>query len=242
MKENKELTLVNEEVHPVAIQQERYMRLMELALQNSADIASIEKLVELQNNFEAKEARKSFFAALSQFQADLPVIKKKGSVSYKQVNFTFAKLEDIASAIRPLIAENGLSYRFEQGNDNKFITVVCIITHRDGHEVRTSMSAFSDDSGGKNAIQQIASTVSYLRRYTLTGALGITVSDEDDDAVSSQQVAITADQLRQAALSRWSEEEYLKWASGNLGRQVSSFSDLSDQERYNFWCGLENSQ
>ena len=65
------------------------------------------------------------------------------------------------------------------------MTVVCIVTHEDGHEERTQMSGLPDQSGKKNPIQQIASTVSYLRRYTLTGALGITVSDEDDDGVSS---------------------------------------------------------
>ena len=185
-----ELVTQDQTIHPVAVQQERHMKLMELALQNKADIASIEKLVQLQNDFEAKEARKAFFAALSKFQSELPVIKKNGSVSFNQTEYTFAKIEDIAKAVKPLLYSNGLSYRYEQRHDQQMITVVCIVTHEDGHEERTEMSGFADQSGKKNPIQQIASTVSYLRRYTMTGALGITVSDEDDDAGGYQEVPV----------------------------------------------------
>ncbi|UKH48578.1 hypothetical protein [Vibrio phage vB_ValP_FGH] len=187
-----ELVTQDQTIHPVAVQQERHMKLMELALQNKADIASIEKLVQLQNDFEAKEARKAFFAALSRFQSQLPVIEKKGLASFEhrngggQTSYSYAKLEDIAKAVKPLLVENGLSYRYEQRHDQQMITVVCIVTHEDGHEERTEMSGFADQSGKKNPIQQIASTVSYLRRYTMTGALGITVSDEDNDAADYQ--------------------------------------------------------
>jgi len=38
-----------------------------------------------------------------------------------------------------------------------------------------------DKSGGKNDIQAIASSVTYLRRYTLTGALGISTCEDDND-------------------------------------------------------------
>ena len=169
------------------IHQERHMRLMELALENKADIQSFEKLVKLHNDFEEREARKMFFAGLSRFQSQLPIIEKKGKAGFDHRNgggrteYTYAKLEDIAKAIKPLLVENGLSYRYEQKHDPLMITVACVVTHKDGHEERTEMSGAADNSGKKNPIQQVASTVSYLRRYTMTGALGITVSDEDDD-------------------------------------------------------------
>jgi len=186
----KEAELITKEQAESAmiIHQERHMKLMELALSNKADIQSIEKLVKLHNDFEEREARKMFFAGLSRFQSQLPIIEKKGKAGFDHRNgggrteYTYAKLEDIAKAIKPLLVENGLSYRYEQKHDPLMITVTCVITHKDGHEERTEMSGAADNSGKKNPIQQVASTVSYLRRYTMTGALGITVSDEDDDA------------------------------------------------------------
>jgi hypothetical protein len=51
------------------------------------------------------------------------------------------------------------------------------------------MSAPADKSGGKNDIQAMASTVTYLRRYTLTGALGITTGNDDNDGGKPEYTA-----------------------------------------------------
>jgi len=178
--------VVKETIHPLAVQQEQCMGLIQMAVEKGADINQLEKLMDLQDRFEAKNARRSFFEALSIFQSSIPTIKKTGLASFKTKNggkteYTYAKLEDIARVIRPSLKETGLSYRYEQSSDKSLMTVTCIVTHKEGHQERTSMSGYADSSGSKNQIQQIASTISYLRRYTLTGALGITVGDEDDD-------------------------------------------------------------
>jgi len=169
-----------ETLHPVAVQQDQYMGLIQMAVEKGADINQLEKLMDLQDRFEAKNAKKAFFNALSIFQSMTVTIKKTGLASFPtkdngRTEYTYAKLEDIARVIRPSLKEAGLSYRYEQSSDNNLMTVACIVTQKEGHQERTSMSAFADSSGRKNQIQQIASTISYLRRYTLTGALGITV-------------------------------------------------------------------
>jgi ERF superfamily len=193
-------------VSPVAIQQERHMKLMEYALSHSADLASIQMLVDLQDRLEAKQDRKEFYASLSRFQSDIPVITKQGKAGFQHKNgggstsYTYAKLEDISKAIAPYLSKHGLSYRYEQESNGNQITVHCLVTHEAGHQERTSMSGFADASGKKNPIQQIASTQSYLRRYTLTGALGITVADEDDDA---QACATQAPQQAQTIGYNW---------------------------------------
>ena len=43
------------------------------------------------------------------------------------------------------------------------------------------MESGLDTSGAKNDIQQKGSTQTYLQRYTLIGALGLTTADEDND-------------------------------------------------------------
>ncbi|MCP4393182.1 MAG: hypothetical protein GY804_02790 [Alphaproteobacteria bacterium] len=160
----------------------KHMDLLELAIQNKSDISAIERLVDLQTTVEERHARKAFFNALSKFQSEVPPIKKEGEVKYKSTNYTYAKLEDIVKTIRPHLAANGLSFRYEQQAQDGVIKVICIITHELGHQERSEMKSCSDTSGGKDAIKAIASAVTYLRRYTLTGALGIVMSDEDDDA------------------------------------------------------------
>lgn len=191
---NKEITVTNNSDLMLA-RQEQHGKLLELAFTNNADINSIEKLVQLQHDFEEKEARKAFFAALSAFQSDIPVIEKKGQ-AYRGAEY--AKFEDIAKAIQPHLAAHGLSYRFEHNQKDGFLCVTCLVSHAFGHTEKTSMVAGADTSGSKNAIQAIASTSSYLRRYTLTGGLGIVVGGEDDDGEQSEQRKPQAEQAKPA--------------------------------------------
>lgn len=152
------------------------MRLIELAITQNADIEKLEKLMALQERWDAQQAKKSFLAAMSSFQRNCPVITK----AKQGHNYQYAPLSDIAAQIRDVLASNGLSYRFEQ-NHEAGIQVTCIVSHNDGHSESTTMKAGADTSGSKNAIQAIGSTVQYLMRYTLIGGLGITTADADMD-------------------------------------------------------------
>ena len=152
------------------------MQLISMAVQGGADMDSLERLMALQERWEASQSKKAFFDALAKFQANCPdIIKTK-----KAHNSFYAPLGDIVAQIKGLLAECGLSIRFEQDHQSG-VSVTCVVNHRDGHCEKTTMSAPADGSGNKNAIQAIASTVSYLQRYTLISALGITTADADMD-------------------------------------------------------------
>ena len=153
------------------------MEMLNLAVNQGADLDKLEKLMDLQQRWESSEGKKAFSAAMAGFQSQLGTILKT-RVGH---NSNYADIDDIAKAIRPALDDAGLSYRFEQSQEALNITVVCIITHSAGHSEQTRFTAGADTSGGKNAIQSLASTVSYLRRYTLTGALGITTASDDND-------------------------------------------------------------
>jgi hypothetical protein len=167
------------------------MSLIELAIQGDIDADKLDKLMSLQERWDAQQAKKAFYNAFSNFQSDLPIINKKGKVDFEhkqgggRTQYNYARLEDIETAIKPLLGKHSLSYRFEQINTDS-ITVKCIITHRDGHSESNKLTAFPDQSGKKNPLQATSSTVSYLRRYTLTGGFGICVSEEDDDAQNKE--------------------------------------------------------
>jgi len=166
--------------------QEQHNQLMVLAMGEHGGIEKMQQLMTLQSDWEDKQALKSFNLAMSNFQAMLPVIEKKGIVDYgqgtKRTYYTYAKIEDIAKEIQPALKATGLSYRFKQTQANGAITVECIVTHRDGHSDSTEMTSTIDSSGGKDALKGLASTNTYLRRYTMTGILGVVVGGEDDDA------------------------------------------------------------
>ena len=168
-------------------------KLMELALSNNADVNALEKLLDMQERWEARQSRHDFFESLAEFQSSVPMITK----SKKGHNYKYAPLPDIQIAIGSLLKKVGLTYRFEQDHSRDgLIEVTCVVTHKGGHTEKTSMTAGYDDTGSKNEIQSRGSTVTYLQRYTLIGAFGLITADEDIDGRIDQSAGyITADQV-----------------------------------------------
>ena len=54
-----------------------------------------------------------------------------------------------------------------------------------GHSESVSMGGPPDSGGAKNKIQERASTVTYLERYTLKAILGLSEQDDDTDGSSN---------------------------------------------------------
>ena len=152
------------------------IHLLSEAVQRGAEVDQLERLMELVDRFNKDNARKAFHAALADFQAHCPQIRKMKQGH----NYKYAPLADIVAQVQEQLSHSGLSYRFEQDHSNN-ISVTCIVSHVDGHSERMTMTAMPDTSGSKNSVQAIGSTVQYLMRYTFVGSLGITTADEDID-------------------------------------------------------------
>jgi hypothetical protein len=71
------------------------------------------------------------------------------------------------------------------------------------------MSGPHDQSGNKNAIQAIASTVTYLERHTAVAITGVAVSDEEDDDGAGGASGGVAQPARRTA-AQWEEREASK--------------------------------
>jgi hypothetical protein len=147
------------------------------------------------------------------------------SSSRKQVSipggakFSHATLADVVDAAVAGMGAHGLSHRWITSQSANEITVTCVVTHALGHSESTSLTCKPDDSGKKNAIQQVASAITYLERYTLQAALGIAASDmqEDDGRGTSHQVEMLSDE-QQAQLQDLidangrDKAKFLQWA------------------------------
>lgn len=196
-KQNPELPLSTNQEREVSlkvIEPTTPMQLMQIALEKGA-VDQLEKLMQLQREWEDRIAKKSFFTAKSRFQYQRPQLKASSNAkitpkdSTKQgYSYKYAELDDISEEIKQALYDNGLTYdwKFENVENKKGepeIKVICILTHVDGHSEETSLQGPDDSSGGKNAIQAKGASITYLQRYTLRGALGLSVSDKDTDGV-----------------------------------------------------------
>lgn len=164
------------------------MEMVGRALEMGVSAEILKQMMDLRDREDSKMARKAFDAAISRAKARMsPVVKNATGHNAKR----YADFSAIARMVDPILSEFGLSYRFKTTQVDK-ITVTCILSHEDGHSEETTLSAPSDTTGNKNAIQAIGSTVTYLSRYSLMAALGLSAS-EDDDGNSSGK---SEDQLR----------------------------------------------
>lgn len=83
--------------------------LIELAIQNGANIDTIERLMALYEREQAKKAFRAFHEALSEFQAVIPPVKH----NRKGYNYTYADLDQIVSVIRKPMREFGFTHRYK---------------------------------------------------------------------------------------------------------------------------------
>jgi hypothetical protein len=184
------------------------MQMLQIAVERGADISVLEKLMVLQERWEANEARKAFVAALSAFKADPPTIIKNKHVASRRegTDYYHATLDQVAGAIGAALSTHGLSHRWEvEQDDGRMVRVTCVLQHVLGHCERVTLQAGPDQSGNKNPIQAVGSTVTYLERYTLLASTGLAAKDQDDDAetgcagamISAQETQRLADMLRE---------------------------------------------
>jgi hypothetical protein len=182
----------------------------------AVDLAKLQGLMALKKEVEADRARRAFFAALALAKGEFgPIIKtrvvdyphkdERGRTSYKHEDFF-----DVAIVVDPVLSKHGLSYRPKSTQEGGRIKVTCILSHADGHSEENSLESIEDKTGQKNAAQAIASTVTYLQRYTLKEALGIAAGRDDDGGdPDPDQGLIDGDQLIQI-------QELLKETQSNL--------------------------
>ena len=160
-------------------------KLLEMAIDKDLDIEKLERLMVMSEKWEAKQAKKAFLEALSKFQNLCPVLKKDKKVAFNAVKYNYTPLGSIVTQVKKALQECGLSYRWETSDAAGLITITCIVSHLDGHSENNTMSGAKDSSGQKNLIQQQGSTITYLQRYTLIGALGIATADDDVDGTGT---------------------------------------------------------
>ena len=133
--------------------------LLALAIQNNLDIDKLERLMIMQEKYQAKQAEKLYFEAFGKFQSIAPELVKNKSVSFPhregdgKTEYKYQELGDIPKHIRQPLADCGLSYRWDQHDDKDDITVTCIISHTSGHQEKSQpLSGKADTSGKKNII------------------------------------------------------------------------------------------
>ena len=142
----------------------------------------------------------SLAAALVAFQGTAPVIPKNRTARMGSYSYKYADLADMWAALREPLHRNGLAVTqtlCEAGDDRLGIRTT--IWHASGEAVDDTIAV---SIAGRGA-QEIGSLITYLRRYSLAAALGLSVDDDTDAAgVTAPPVSPADARTRLAAACR----------------------------------------
>jgi hypothetical protein len=158
------------------------MQMLQIAVSQGADLERIQKLMDLQDRWEAKQALHAFNAALAAFKKNPPVIVKD-LMNKQYTNAWYTSLGNLVNTTNAALGEHGLSASWQIEQGETVIAVTCILEHVLGHRRQVRLEGPPDTSGSKNTLQQIRSTLTYLKGSTFEAVTGIAsrVGNQDDD-------------------------------------------------------------
>lgn len=167
------------QVEPIVSENAAVMAIIERAALNpDVDAAKMDQLFALQEKVLSRNARTEYFRALAMMAGAMPAIAENG----RGHNGTkYAKWEDIQSAITPVLGQYGFALSFRTKVEDKAIRVTAILAHREGHTEENELLLPADNSGSKNAVQAVGSSITYGFRYTACALLNIQTGITDDD-------------------------------------------------------------
>lgn len=174
----------------------------------TGNMDTIERVFALRTQLKHEAAKEAFYAALSAFQNECPIIKKTKIVPFKGGQgcmYKYAPLDTIVKKVAPLLTRHGLSYNIQTVIDlmdgTPFMVATINIYHSAGHletsEFRVPLNAQAIDATHMNDAQRYGSAGMYAKRNAFVNGFGILSGDEDDDGAGTNYTPQQARETRQ---------------------------------------------
>lgn len=160
-------------------------KMLALAVEKNLSIEMIERLMTLYREELTRRQKQEYDAAKAKLQAEMPVIEKNKVSKYKSgvIMYTYADIDNVIGQTKEAVGRNGFSYDFEEQMNGDKMKVTCVVTHEGGYTKRFDMeSGLATRTDIMSAPQQVAATMTFLKRHTYMNAFGITTADADVDA------------------------------------------------------------
>jgi hypothetical protein len=146
------------------------------------DIDKVKAMIEIKRGIDADAARKAFNLAVAEFKRDPPIVVR--DMLNKQYGSTYASIAAVVNTTNAALAPHGLNASWDVVEQTKEgMRLACVLSHSLGHEKRVELWGPMDSSGQKNPLQQVKSTMTYLKIATFEAVTGIASREgnQDDD-------------------------------------------------------------
>lgn len=194
---------------------EVFSTIAQLAKDPATNVDTIERLIALQERMTTQQREAKFNEAMANMQPKLPVIAKNGRIEVRDKetgrvkhSTSYATYEDIDTAIRGLLFENGFSFSFDSVNSPQggIVGVRAKLSHRAGHSITSQVPVSSEKSSPMmNSAQAIGAAVKYGRRNLVVMMLNLVTMDDEEgqreqgrvlDKITDGQVAQIEDMIQ----------------------------------------------
>lgn len=186
-------------------------------------VGAMEKLCDLYERMENRNAVKEFSAAFNLLQGELPVIVAKSVIPNRG---KYERFEDIMDVVGPLLTKHGFTVSFDMDFKENRVLVTCKLSHIGGHSIPNTFAVRTGRADTETQADCKAATTA--KRQAFMQALNIVIRQ---DALNSENDAaieggiITKDQAMElesrAQLVHMNIPDFLKLAG------VTRFEDIT---------------
>ena len=165
--------------------------LVKLFATGAYEIEQIEKMMQLQDRHDEREAMKAFNDAMAQAKSEMGPVVMTG----KSHHGKYPTLSDYLLTANPSLAKYGLSLSWDTVQTDTTITATTVISHRMGHSKTYSPVTIPimEGNSSTNPAQMVLQSKTYAERGSVSTALGLESEDTDgnpgDPKVNSAKAA-----------------------------------------------------
>lgn len=130
----------------------------------------------MEKTWEKSESIAELAAALAKAQGEMTAAKKDSENPHFRSKY--ADLAAVLDACREPLSKNGIAIIQLPASVGSAVVLTTVLAHSSGQWI-SSTGLGIDTVGAKNVAHAIGSIVTYLRRYSLSAAVGISAEDDD---------------------------------------------------------------
>ena len=171
--------------------------------------------------------------ALAKFQSEVSDPNRTKENAF--LKSKYVTLDSLLQAVRPVLANNGLSFLQVPFTGTDVVSVTTMLLHESGEWLESdpfTLPLMKKDPQG------VGSVVTYARRYSLSSILGV-AWDEDDDSQSNNETELTKQILHEltelAGVKGVPNETVSSYIKTTFNKSSSKLLDLTELNQVKSW-------
>lgn len=171
--------------------------------------------------------------ALAKFQSEVSDPNRTKENAF--LKSKYVTLDSLLQAVRPVLANNGLSFLQVPFTGTDVVSVTTMLLHESGEWLESdpfTLPLMKKDPQG------VGSVVTYARRYSLSSILGV-AWDEDDDAQSNNETELTKQILHEVTelvkVKDIPNETVSSYIKTTFNKPSSKLLDLTELKQVKSW-------